>query len=235
MRRFWTAALFITLCVGACQKSQAHEPTPPSENTNALTLKYKSVGPLSPNVVVLLHGYGAQGDDLLGLAKRMKTRVDAHFVVPAAPFAQGRGKKWFSLEQNRKSPNQSERDRSRAALKELLRSLKTQGAKKIVLAGFSQGAMMSLDAALHEDDAFAGIVLFSGRAPKALDVLALKKQSIFVSHGKNDRVLSFADAERFQRVIKKAGVPTEWFAFEGGHTIGPALMPAIKFVNKRFE
>jgi phospholipase/carboxylesterase len=101
---------------------------------------------------------------------------------------------------------------------------------RIVLGGFSQGAMVSLDLALSSDRPLAGIILFSGTI-MCLDQwqkrLPLRKQvPILQSHGMVDPVLPFMFAEELKDLLAGAGFDHTWKPFMGGHEIPPSVMAA---------
>lgn len=143
-----------------------------------------------PLTVVLLHGYGAPGDDLVGLAREIDAPPGTRFVFPEAPLGlglglglgaqagDGDGRAWWPIDMARLEValNTGQiasllRDvppglaTSRTAVVALLDALeRDHGAipDRTVLGGFSQGAMLSLDVALRSKRALAGLVLLSG-------------------------------------------------------------------------
>jgi phospholipase/carboxylesterase len=92
-----------------------------------------------------------------------------------------------------------------------------------VLGGFSQGAMLSLDVALHSSHALAGLLLMSGTHIAAQEWASRYERRrglpIFMSHGRNDDLLPFFVAERLHDELVSEGLPVEWHSFSGGHGI----------------
>jgi phospholipase/carboxylesterase len=100
---------------------------------------------------------------------------------------------------------------------------------KIVLGGFSQGAMLSLDVALRSSHALSGLVLMSGTHIAAGEWEACfdrrKGLPVFMSHGMSDELLPFSVSERLGEVLRAHGMQVEWVPFRGGHGI-PANVTA---------
>ena len=101
----------------------------------------------------------------------------------------------------------------------------------LILGGFSQGAMVSLDVALHRDTPPSALILMSGtliaesewapRMPK------LKGTPTVMSHGRNDALLPFAVAEVLRDKLIAAGAVVDWHPFVGGHEIPSAVLVAV--------
>ena len=94
---------------------------------------------------------------------------------------------------------------------------------KLVLGGFSQGAMLSLDVALHRERTPDGLVLLSGTLLAEREWVprmpAKKSLPVFQSHGMQDPLLPFAAAERLRDHLTQAGLAVEWVPFRGQHEI----------------
>jgi phospholipase/carboxylesterase len=192
-------------------------------------------------VVVLLHGWGAPGDDLVPLGQEIEAPRGTRFLFPEAPlslqtgFGDSRG--WWALDiekRQREIAAGRARDLSRevpkglaearakvvALLDELERRL---GAKQIVLGGFSQGAMLACDVALHAGRPLAGLVMLSGTLLAADEWTPLmpkrKGLRVFQSHGSMDQLLPFFMAESLRDLLLQAGLAVEWVGFRGGHEI----------------
>jgi phospholipase/carboxylesterase len=198
------------------------------------------------SVVVLLHGFGAPGDDLVPLWRTLAAPRGARFVFPAAPIDLGPrymgGRAWWPIDLEERmrrralgeAPDIHEvpdglvasRTKVLATLDEIVRTLQPAPGK-LVLGGFSQGGMLALDVALHSPAALAGLVLLSCThiaadewAPR-LD--ARRGLPVFMSHGRVDEMLSFAVAEGLRDTLGAHGLPVEWVPFHGGHGIPPAV------------
>jgi phospholipase/carboxylesterase len=196
-------------------------------------------------VVVLLHGFGAPGDDLVSLAGAFAAPRGTRFVFPAAPLDLGYGRAWWMIDMERLQRDMdSGRPRelqeqppeglepARTHLLALLDEVGRELGGPIVLGGFSQGAMLSCDAALRSDVALAGLVLMSGTflTPSQWKPLmpARARVPIVMSHGRQDPLLPFAHATLWRDAWREAGADVEWHEFAGGHGIP---MPVIEAVS----
>ena len=123
----------------------------------------------------------------------------------------------------------------RAAVAALLNEVQTQLSvplERIVLGGFSQGAMLSVDTALHRDAPVAGLILMSGTltAESIWKPLFAKLAGVPVvqSHGRHDMLLPYAIAETLRDRLVAAGAKMDFHSFLGGHEIPPPVLSAVK-------
>src|SRR5260221_6010505 len=166
-------------------------------------------------LVVFLHGYGSNGDDLISLAPYWaKLLPDAAFVSPNAPFPcemAPSGYQWFSLE-NRDPQSKLAGVRTAAPILDayLDRQLARFGLaeKDMALVGFSQGTMMSLHVAPRRAQALAGVVGYSGALIGA-QVLAAEmraKPPVLLVHGMADQVVPFDALAQAANGLKAVGI-----------------------------
>lgn len=219
-------------------------------------------GPL----VVLLHGYGAPGRDLVPLSQVLPVPPGTRFAFPAAPLSLGPNlgpsfmqmfdsRAWWPIDIERferalgglggrpdlSSPAVSAlmedvpaglaaaRGKLVAALDAMERELAVPPGA-IVLGGFSQGAMLSLDTALRTHRPLAGLLLLSGTMicksewlPRMAARAGLK---VFQSHGQRDPLLPFFIAEALRDQLRQAGLAVEFCPFVGQHEIPQAVLRA---------
>jgi phospholipase/carboxylesterase len=200
-------------------------------------------------VVVLLHGFGAPGDDLVPLGEALGAR--ARCVFPAAPIAlpaeYGMGRAWWNIDMVRLQMAMltgQTRDMSRevppglaparekvvAMLADLRREL-ALGEAPIWLGGFSQGAMLACDVALRTSEPLAGLALMSGTLLCEDEWLPLMAGRAglpaLVSHGHQDPILPFSIAMRLRAELERAGLALRWVPFEGGHGIAPEVLETL--------
>jgi phospholipase/carboxylesterase len=183
-------------------------------------------------LVVLLHGVGADGNDLIGLAPYWAPAVpDAEFISPDAPFPCDMapyGRQWFSL-QNRSAAALLAGVRATAPILDafLDDAVASRGldASKMALVGFSQGTMMSLYVGLRRPKALAGIVGYSGALIGA-DTLAQEIRSrppVLLVHGDADQIVPPQAFPLAVEGLKAAGVTVEELICPGvGHSIDEA-------------
>jgi phospholipase/carboxylesterase len=181
-------------------------------------------------LVVLLHGYGANGDDLIALGEEWRRWLpDAAFVAPNAPEAipgMYGGLQWFPLTMR----DPGERWRGVVAAQPALdRFLDAElaryrlGSGRLVLVGFSQGTMMALHVGLRRAAAPAGIVGYSGLLAGAEHLGEIKvRPPVLLIHGEVDDLIP-ADALHMAREqLAQAGLAVEWHVRPGlGHGIDP--------------
>jgi phospholipase/carboxylesterase len=198
-------------------------------------------------LVVLCHGYGADGDDLVSLAQNLGERIDpgisVRFVCPHAPIRLGAptGRAWWHLDIDALLQRQQDlagyvrqiraeaypglagaRKILRGALAQLLAEADL-GYDRLILGGFSQGAMLATDVALRLDEAPAGLVVLSGTLTDEAvwRRYAMKRTGLPVvqSHGEQDPILPFYNAVALRTLFMDVGMPHDFIAFAGGHTI----------------
>jgi phospholipase/carboxylesterase len=200
------------------------------------------------SVVVFLHGYGANGADLLGLADPLAEHMpDTLFIAPDAPehcAGAPMGFQWFPIPWIDES---SEEDAA-AGLRQAAADLQSflDGVmvdedvlpEQMILFGFSQGTMMALHVAPRRDDPVAGVVAFSGRLlePELLAGEALCRPAVLLIHGDQDDMVTPDSLPRAAEGLQAAGW-TEVYAhvMRGtGHGIAPdGLQVALAFMAER--
>lgn len=202
-------------------------------------------------IVMLLHGFGAPGDDLVPLAEVLTVPAGTRWLFPEGPLSLSMGfgdsRAWWIIDMARIQEDRAAgrvrdmsmeipqglalaRERLLAFLKELPRHLPIDY-KRTVIGGFSQGAMLMCDALLHTDYPFAGLVQLSGNllAQPEWAPLMRKRKSlpVFQSHGTQDDILSYVGAERLRDALNKSGLPVDWHSFRGGHEIPESVLKAL--------
>jgi phospholipase/carboxylesterase len=211
-------------------------------------LRFARKGPeTAGGLVVFLHGYGADGADLLGLADVLAPHLPGvAFVAPDAPercTGGGFGFQWFPIPWLDGSPPALAEAGLDAAAVDLNAFLDTRlGAEgltpdRLVLVGFSQGAMMSLHVALRRSQPVAGVVAISGRLlrPEALGAEIAVRPPVLLMHGDQDAVVPFEDMGKAGDALVGAGVATYGHVMQGtGHGIAPdGLGVALQFIRER--
>jgi len=196
----------------------------------------KLSGPMSPprkgppeHIIVLLHGYGADGNDLIGLAGQWHPHFPGALIVsPHAPEPCDQapmGRQWFALDLVSMAPDPAGVQRATAAVNLLLADLWAQtglAAKQTTLIGFSQGAMLALHVGLRQSEPLAGIVAFSGLIadPNLLESEIASRPPVCLAHGELDPVVPVEGSRAAARVLEKLGVETRLHISPGqGHTI----------------
>jgi phospholipase/carboxylesterase len=214
-------------------------------------------GPL----IVLLHGFGAPGDDLVGLWRQLAVPAGTRFAFPEAtlaldPATFGAGRAWWMIDWakleaalasgqtrdlSRDVPEGLAEARERAiALLDALAVRLAAPPDKTLLGGFSQGAMLACDVTLRTNRELAGLVLMSGTL-LAEDEWASRMPAraglrVLMSHGRSDPLLPFELAERLKVLLSVSGLSVTWVPFSGGHGISDGVVDALgRFASEVFS
>ncbi len=196
-------------------------------------------------LVVFVHGYGADGADLLGLADPLAPHLpDTAFFAPDAPepcAAAPTGRQWFPIPWIDGSTEA-------AATEGLLRAAEDFDAfltglladegltpDRLALVGFSQGTMISLHVAPRRSAPVAGIAAFSGRllGPERLADEVVSKPPVLLLHGDADDVVPYASMDEAGQALVGAGFETYSYTMKGtSHGIAPdGLSQALGFLR----
>ncbi len=212
-------------------------------------------------VVVLLHGFGAPGTDLVPLWRELAVPAETRFVFPEAPLELefegglelGDARAWWLIDMQKLEAavlggelRDLTRDvpegmsDARALVSDMLdaveRELHVDGSR-VVLGGFSQGAMLALDIALRTERKLAGLVLLSGTLLAEDEWLPLMPRRaglpVLQSHGRMDPLLPFSIAEMLRDRLTTAGLAVRFVAFNGGHEISGSVLDELgRFVAR---
>ncbi len=213
-------------------------------------LKFKRRPPLSgetKSVVLFLHGYGADGDDLLGLADPLAPHMpDTAFVAPDAPdpcLSNPQGYQWFPIPWLDGSSDEEASEAALQAVKDLdafVDQLLTQEGIKpdqLIVFGFSQGAMLALRTLVLRETPVAGIVSSSGRLldPESFAETVASKPPVLLLHGDKDEMVPPGYFNEAGQALEKAGFEVFGHVMEGtGHGISPdGLSVALSFMAQR--
>ncbi len=211
--------------------------------------------------LVLCHGFGAPGDDLVSLAESLLSlpglAEKLRCVFPEAPLhLDGLGygaRAWWQIDVGRierairegrlaelcaQEPDGLARARRKllACLDALCRQA-DHGWERLLLGGFSQGAMLTTDVALRAESAPAGLAILSGTL-LCSEIWRGRCQQrsglpVFQSHGRQDPLLPFTLAERLRELLRAGSLPVEFHEFTGGHGIPAGVLgPLARFAAR---
>lgn len=199
-------------------------------------------------LVVLMHGYGANGDNLIDLGREFqKSLPEAVFIAPNAcePWEGGfpGSYQWFSLSEGFKDGFM---ERMASNIKQsniILQNFIDQqlsnhnlGHENLFLVGFSQGAMMAIYQSLITKIKIAGVVAYSGKVviPEAIGERTLSKPEICLIHGENDSVVPFDNFKEGKKILDSNAVPYQDHSFSNlDHSIDiRGVDAANKFFTK---
>jgi len=203
-------------------------------------------GPL----VVLMHGYGASGDDLVPLWQAVDVPRGTRWAFPEAPLVLDvvpvEARAWWPIdieevmaaserggfdEYLHRVPNGLEQARERmvACLSDLAARLRPT---KLVLGGFSQGAILSCDIALRTGFPLDGLVVLSGTevatSQNTADLVVSRTElPVYQSHGIADGLLPFVQAEKLRDALIAHGMRVTWVPFPGRHEISDDVLRGL--------
>lgn len=191
-------------------------------------------------MVVMIHGRGADMNDLADLAPMLDAAGGCRFVFPNAPKpfepypGMAMGWTWFEGW----PPQHESLVESRA---EMLRFLDEVTQKyptpegQLIVSGFSQGALMALDAGLRTTQKLAGIIAMSGGLYEH-DLIDLHPHAglpVFIGHGEDDDVVPVNYARRARRVLEEAGIDVEYHEYPMSHQVAAEEAGDVKAFLQR--
>jgi phospholipase/carboxylesterase len=202
-------------------------------------------------LVVFLHGYGADGNDLIVLGREWQSQLpDAAFVSPHAPEACAgapTGRQWFELTFRNLDERWRGVNKAAPILQSFLDSeLARHGLppQALALVGFSQGTMMALHVGLRREIAPAAVIGYSGLyvtpetddGPEQAKAEIRSKPPVLLVHGSDDDLIPAQALVVSAGLLASAEVPVEWHLSPGiGHGIDPeGLRQGGAFLTKAF-
>jgi phospholipase/carboxylesterase len=191
-------------------------------------------GGAARTLVVFLHGYGADGNDLIDIGHMWQSLLpDAAFVAPHAPFPCGQapvGREWFPLtfrdpDERWRGVNAAAPDLDQFLDRELARH--RLPASRLALVGFSQGTMMALHVGLRRPApplaivGYSGVfVLPDGAEPEAVATEIRARPPVLLVHGSDDDLIPAGALMMSAQALAALDIPTEWHLSAGiGHGI----------------
>lgn len=199
--------------------------------------------------VILFHGYGADASDLEPLKDYIPTQKKLNWLFPQGlidvPIGPGwTGKAWWPLQMSTLESDFSATkpegiDKVRSEIMNMIDALKVPWSK-IILGGFSQGAMLATDVYLHAPETPAGLVLMSGAliSKNELKPLVEKRrgEKFFQCHGAIDQVLQMRSARQLESLLNSGGMKGGCLEFQGGHEIPPTMLVKLgEYLNTQIS
>ncbi len=193
--------------------------------------------------IIWLHGLGADGNDFAPIVPEIDLGdIAVRYVFPNAPtmpVTVNNGyvmRAWYDISDAAiRREDEAGVRASQAAIETLMSREKTRGiaARRIVLAGFSQGGAIALFAGLRHAERIAGIMALSTYVPLA-DKLAAEAQPInrdlpvFMAHGSDDTVIPITRAAQSRALLEQQGYALEWHQYRMPHSVCPAELGDIQ-------
>lgn len=181
--------------------------------------------PSPTHAVILLHGWGANAQDLASLAPYLNF-PQIKFIFPNAPHPHpfsAEGRMWYDLDSG------EHLDTTSAQLKDWVRSLPEEidlPLEKIILGGFSQGGAMTLE--VGHDLPLAGLLCLSGYLHPELTFAPENQKPVMVIHGTQDPVVPVAEAQKVQTQLTQANWPLDYHELPMAHEISPKALELIQ-------
>jgi phospholipase/carboxylesterase len=186
-------------------------------------------------LVILMHGRGADADDLADVAPMIDDGYRFVFPNAAKPFepmpGYSFGWSWFDGWPPEGDSIVDSRTKLLALIDELVERYPTP-AGKIIVAGFSQGGMMAIDVGFRTRQKVEGIVVMSG-AIYEKDAPPLRKLPVLIVHGTEDDMIPLFAAQRTRFVLEQNGITPEYHEFPMGHNVTPASMEVVRAFLRR--
>ncbi len=191
-----------------------------------------NTGPNPQAAVIWLHGLGADGHDFEPIVPELRLSKPVRFVFPHAPIRpvtinQGmRMRAWYDIYQFGGGPEDEAGVRASQKLVEELIASQPVAPARVVLAGFSQGGAIVLQAALRYPERLAGVLALSTYLPLNASLAAERSAAnrdlpIFMAHGQYDDIIPIARAEQSRQILEKLGYPVQWQHYPMPHSVCP--------------
>jgi len=207
-------------------------------------------------LVVLLHGSGALADDLVPLVEMLSVPDAVRFALPAAPLplpgAWVNRHAWWPLELDRHAsllagpPGEMAAEAPAGlgaacdgveALLDALEPVIGIPPERVVIGGFSRGAVVATEVALRGGRPLAGLLLFSATFARAEAWRALMRAArplpVFLAHGRDDPFHPLRLAAQLRDELTAAGNPVEWVESDGGHAVAPVALARASIFLRR--
>ena len=209
-------------------------PSPPDSPSDSAAIDITPdsalrAGPLKADRrLVLLHGWGADADDLLDLGEALLgpagNEVSVVSLRAPLPHPGGAGRQWYDLGR----PGWPELPAARADLLRRLHDLSLSvPLERTALLGFSQGAAMAIDVAIGGGLSLAGLIGCSGYLHPGWEPQR-PLTPILLTHGRGDSVVPYGASEALEMCLRDCGGAVRLLPFAGGHGIDPGLFPAMR-------
>lgn len=211
----------------------------------------------SPQGLALFcHGFGAPGDDLIPIAEELLddeqlSQQSLAFVFPAAPIPldpSGMSRAWWPIDMVRLQMLAESSDISgmsdlvpsrlvtcRELVNGVVEELQRRwgvSSERTVVGGFSQGAMLATEVALHATEPLGGLVAWSGALINQTEwrkaAASRPPMKVVQSHGLWDPILPFATGEALRDLLQEAGHEVQFVSFQGYHSIPPGAINACR-------
>ena len=210
-----------------------------------MSLKYLELKNSAENcnkLILILHGYGADANDLFSLATyRNRFLPSAYFCIPNAPNicqVNQSGFEWFDLMQTDNAKIIEETLNSLNMLEDLINEkldILNLDLKDLILVGFSQGTMMSIQLAIRQKKEISAVLGYSGKVfdYNLFEKEFISKPKIKFLHGNKDEIVPVEEMYKSLEFLNKKQFNVDYQVYEGlGHSISPdGLSDGLNFMK----
>jgi phospholipase/carboxylesterase len=202
-------------------------------------IENKSVSGNNKYLIIFLHGFGGNNSHFMPYSEDFNNvSKDICYISANAPYpceVDNTGYQWFSLKDMSLSAIMKEINQNYKILRDFIEEQSKRlkiDYENIFLMGFSQGAMLSLHTSNRTDKKFGGIIMCSGRVTETEESLKSElktKQNVFMTHGKNDNVITLDALLDSEKLLKKFGIEVKSYIDPNiGHSINKKCIEEIK-------
>lgn len=205
-------------------------------------LQYLKIDNQTGRAAFMIHGYGASMYDLYGLGDMLSKDYDWYFPNGLIGMNNGMmmSRAWFPIDEQalqlammqgtHRDMSQSHAPQMQTALEKIHSFIQFISAgEKIILGGFSQGAMLSSHLADKLKQQMTHLILFSGNLFDAPNLIITPAEyKVFQSHGRQDPILGFEGAKKLKDIFLQQDIPVQWLEFNGGHEIPLEIISACQ-------
>lgn len=185
--------------------------------------------------VLVLHGYASSARDGVIIADELARAFPARYLVLEGPIPAVYGQRaWYEWDLRPDGTLvviESQRAETRRAILAVMARARAEGARRVVVAGVSEGARMAMDVALAAEPRADAVVFLAGSGMESWRYERAEGLPIFMAHGRADPILPFDGAEEVRDFLRSHGARVTWFPYEGGHFVDDALAPAGAFLT----
>ncbi len=194
----------------------------------------------NPNLLILLHGYGSNEEDLFSFAEELP---DELLIISArAPYEMGHGGyAWYAINFDASNEKFSDLEQARLSLQKIntfIDEVKTKyNTNKTFLLGFSQGSILSYALSLNYPNKIEHVIALSGYMNEELFPTNISKEittDFYISHGSVDQVIPVTWARKSQELLTKLSLNYEYSEYPVGHGVAPQNFYSFKdWIDKR--
>ncbi|MDQ6963478.1 MAG: carboxylesterase [Mariprofundales bacterium] len=202
--------------------------------TSILPTIQREIGQSPPDAAIIwLHGLGADGHDFEPIIPQLGIeRLAVRFILPHAPAIAVTVNggyimpAWYDITSREidAEVDHTGMERAAAAIARIIEREQMRGiaANRVIVAGFSQGAVVALKCGLHSPPTTGGIIALSGYLPFTPPIASSSSPHLFIGHGTHDSVVPYHLGERAQNQLKECGYRVAWHSYPIDHGVSPA-------------